>query len=136
MDKILWLIRGVSGSGKSTVAKQLLSLPDSVAYAADDYHTDREGNYNWKVENLGKSHDWCKNEVDHAMFQSTPNIVVHNTSTSAKETKPYLKLAEKYGYKIMSLVVENLHGNDSIHNVPQEVRDNQEKRLRDSLTLQ
>lgn len=63
-------------------------------------------------------------------------IIVSNTTTTEKELKPYIDLAEEYGYKVVSLIVENRHGNDSIHNVPQEIRDSQENRLRNSLKLQ
>jgi len=32
--------------------------------------------------------------------------------------KPYYELAEKYGYKVHSLIVENRHGGINTHNVP------------------
>jgi hypothetical protein len=32
----------------------------------------------------------------------------------------YFKLAEKYGYKVVSLIVENRHGSQNIHGVPEE----------------
>ena len=40
------------------------------------------------------------------------------------------------GLSVVSLIVENRHGSDSIHSVPQETRDVQERRLRNSLQLQ
>ena len=137
MNKTLYILRSVSGAGKTTLANTLEeSLPEAIALAADDYHYDKDGNYNWKQENMYLAHQWCKGAVKETMKQTYKNIIVHNTNTTEKETTPYIKLAEKYSYKVVSLVVENLHGNDSVHNVPQEVRDNQEKRLRNSLKLQ
>lgn len=136
MSKTLYILKGVSGAGKSTLAVQLCELSDTVAFAADDYHyMVGNGVYDWKPENMKKAHQWCRESVEGSMQQGF-NIVVHNTNTCEKETKPYTELAENYGYKVVSLVVENLHGNNSVHNVPQEVRDNQEKRLRNSLKLQ
>ena len=70
------------------------------------------------------------------MEQGLLKIIVSNTSTTQKELAPYQDLAEEYEYQVVSLVVENRHGNNSIHNVPQNIRDAQEKRLRDSLKLQ
>jgi hypothetical protein len=32
----------------------------------------------------------------------------------------YFKLAEKYGWKVVSLIVENRHGSQNIHGVPEE----------------
>lgn len=135
MNKTLYILRGVSGSGKTTLAKQLCEMTNTISIAADDYHYDNAGNYNFKFENLKAAHNWCRESVEGLMSHNF-NVVLHNTNTSEKEVKPYLGLAEKFGYKVVSLVVENLHGNKDVHNVPQEVRDNQEKRLRNSLKLQ
>ena len=54
------------------------------------------------------------------MIKNEPNIVVSNTFTTEKELQPYLELAMKYDYKVVSLIVENRHGSQSIHNVPEE----------------
>ena len=48
------------------------------------------------------------------------DIVVSNTFTRAWEMEPYFELAEKYGYKVHTLVVENRHGGVNEHNVPAE----------------
>ena len=47
-------------------------------------------------------------------------IVVSNTSTTERELQPYLDLANEFGYTVVSLVVENRHGNTNVHDVPQE----------------
>ena len=133
--KTLYLLRGVSGCGKTTLAVTLCEIPNTVAIAADDYHYDQDGNYNWKPENIRDAHDWCKESVNGLMIQGF-NVVVHNTNTTQKEIQPYLDMAEKYGYRVVSLVVENLHGNKDVHNVPQHIRDAQERRLRESIKLQ
>ncbi len=136
MNKVIYILRGVSGSGKTTLAKTLeKSLPHAVSYAADDYHYDSEGNYNFKFENLNEAHKSCQANVKFAMENDWMNIVVHNTSTTEKEMKPYLDLAEKYGYDVVSLVVENRHGNKDVHNVPDNVRKIQEGRLKSNLKL-
>lgn len=138
MDKTLYILRGVSGSGKTTLAETLeKSLPKAVAIAADDYHYDKEGNYNFKIENLSKAHNWCKAKVKASMKWGNKfdNIILHNTNTTEKELKPYLDLAEKYNYKVVSLVVENRHGNIDVHNVPDGVKEGQERKLRNNLKL-
>jgi hypothetical protein len=43
--------------------------------------------------------------------------------------EPYLKLAEKYDYKVVSLIVENRHGNKSVHNVPDETMEKMRNRF-------
>jgi hypothetical protein len=47
-------------------------------------------------------------------------VVVSNTFTQAWEMQPYFDLAEKYGYRVYSLIVENRHGGVNEHGVPEE----------------
>ncbi len=133
--KQLIILRGVSGAGKSTVA-EIISEGYWPICEADQYHYTENGVYDWKPENVGKAHAWCQSIVRDAMASNIKKIIVSNTSTTEKELKPYFTLAEEFGYQVISLVVENRHGNDSIHEVPQHIRDQQEKRLRSSLKLQ
>lgn len=130
----LYILRGVSGCGKTTLAKALCELPNTVAVAADDYHYDEYGNYNFRFENLKAAHQWSQKAVAGYMGWGR-DIVVHNTNTTDKEIQPYLELAEKRGYRVVSLVVENRHGNSDVHDVPEEVKDKQEQRIKNSLKL-
>jgi hypothetical protein len=47
-------------------------------------------------------------------------IVVSNTFTQEWEMEKYYELAEEYGYKIFSIIVENRHGGINQHGVPAE----------------
>lgn len=132
----LYLLRAASGSGKTTLAMELEKyLPNSIAFAADDYHYDEKGYYDFKFENLAKAHRACQERTKWAMFNKKCSIIVHNTNTTEKEIKPYLDLAEQYNYKVVSLVVENRHGNKSVHDVPDDVVTKQKHRLKNSLKL-
>ena len=119
--KTLILLRGLPGSGKSTFAKLFHT---TFWFEADKYFEDEDGNYYFDPTKLKEAHQWCKNRVEFSM--NAPNgfppelIVVSNTSTTEKELEPYLELATKYDYKVVSLIVENRHGSQSIHNVPEE----------------
>lgn len=135
MENKLIILRGVSGSGKTTLAKHLSQLPHTIAIAADDYwYKLGGGKYAFDTSKLGDAHSWCRGSVDRLMQQGF-DIVLHNTNTSEKELKPYLEMAEAYGYTITSLVVENRHGGNSVHNVPNGVLDGQERRLANSIKL-
>lgn len=122
--KTLILLRGLPGAGKSSFANLIWS--SGVVFEADKYFYDEDGNYNFDASKLGLAHKWCQLQVEHAMEdnqtnpQYYPEIVVSNTSTTEKELQPYLDLATKYDYKVVSLIVENRHGNKSVHNVPEE----------------
>ena len=77
------------------------------------------GQYVFDVRELHNAHKWCQERSEFLMDLGRP-VVVSNTFTTEKELKPYLALAEKYGYRVTSLIVENRHGNQSVHNVPEE----------------
>jgi phenolic acid decarboxylase len=47
-------------------------------------------------------------------------IVVSNTFTQEWEMEVYYKLAEQYGYRVYSLIVENRHNGINEHGVPED----------------
>jgi hypothetical protein len=133
MTKVLFLLRGLPGSGKTSLAHHIWS--HGVICEADKYFYNEDGKYVFDASKLGEAHKWCQNEVEIRMKdnqvnpQYYPEIVVSNTSTTEKELQPYIDLAEKYGYMVVSLVVENRHGNKSVHNVPDETMEKMRNRF-------
>lgn len=129
MAKELFLLRGLPGSGKSTLATQL----GGSLVEADRYFM-HYGDYKFDASKLKEAHAWCREqvgkwmEVDNAGYD-VDRIVVSNTFTQEWEMKPYYELAEKYGYRVYSIVVENRHGGKNIHNVPDEAIDKMRKRF-------
>lgn len=122
--KKLFLLRGLPGSGKSTLAKSL----NEVYFEADQYFM-VDGEYKFDATKLKTSHEWCQLRTERSMENEWVRIVVSNTFTQEWEMEPYYKLAEKYGYVVFSLIVENRHGGTNVHNVPTEVLDKMEKRF-------
>lgn len=133
---MLYLLRGVSGSGKTTLAKTLeASLYKATCVAADDffYHN---GEYKWERDRLRDAHAWCLGVVSDAMeIGSVKNIIVHNTFTADKQLRPYVELAEANDWNVTVLVVENRHGNSSVHDVPEETLERQRRQLHGSIKL-
>lgn len=127
------MARGLPGAGKTSFANLIWS--SSVIFEADKYFYDINGKYNFNASELGNAHKFCKEQVEHAMEankqnpQFYPEIVVSNTSTTQKEMQPYFDLAEKYDYKVVSLIVENRHGNVSVHSVPVETLEKMKNRF-------
>ena len=114
--KDLILLRGLPGSGKTTLGYGFGVVPLS----ADDYFHDEEGNYDFNARDLPKAHKWCRIRTEHQMEDGVEKIVVANTFTQEWEFKEYYELANQYGYRVHSLIVENRHGSKDIHNVPAE----------------
>lgn len=138
--KVLWLLRGVSGCGKSTIATYLrekfnIADYETIHYEADMYFYDEYGEYIFDASKLIEAHSWCRHRVESGMFEGIDNIIISNTSTTEKELQPYLDLAETYDYTVFSLVVENRHGNKDIHDVPEKTRELQAQRLMNNIKL-
>lgn len=135
MNKFLILLRGLPGSGKSTFAHLMWS--DFVICEADQYFYDKEGNYNFNPSKLKQAHKYCRDKVEtfmkdnHSNPQYYQEIVVSNTFTRKWEMDEYFKLAEQYGYKVISLIVENRHGGKNVHGVP----DDKIKEMRDRFEI-
>lgn len=114
-DKTLILFRGIPGSGKSTAADLLVEHN----VAADDYFDLFHGGQ-FKGDLLREAHKWCQNVAGGWMSQRVDKVGVHNTFTRIREMRPYFQMAEKHGYRVISLIVENRHGSLSVHDVPEE----------------
>lgn len=127
LDKVLIIVRGLPGSGKSSFAEQISQ--NDVYIEADQFWFDEEGNYNFDVSRIGEAHYWCQQHVDEWMCKGFPQITVSNTSTTEKELESYYYLAEKYGYKVYSLIMENRHNGVNCHNVPDQTLDKMRSRF-------
>ena len=121
MEKTLYIVRGIPGSGKSTFAKSL----GGAHFEADMFFM-KNGEYKYDMFKIKEAHKWCQDSVNTAMILNTTaalneTIVVSNTFTQEWEMKPYFDLAETHGYKVFSIIVENRHGGTNEHGVPDEV---------------
>ena len=113
----LIIVRGLPGSGKSTFAKSL----GGEHIEADMFFVDREtGEYKFEATKLKLAHNWCAIQVQKAMVEDEPKIIVSNTFTQEWEMKTYYDLAKMHGYRVFSIIVENRHDGINEHNVPEE----------------
>jgi predicted kinase len=120
--KNLYLLRGLPGSGKSTLAREI-----GDAFVEADMFFMSNGEYKFDGSKIKDAHAWCKSTVrewmeinDNTWGIEFANIAVSNTFTQEWEMEDYYKLAEEYGYKVFSMIVENRHGGVNIHECPEE----------------
>jgi len=115
--KQLFLLRGLPGAGKSTLAKTLVKK-DYCHKEADMFFVDRDGNYKFDLSKIKDAHKWCQDEIEFVMKYDHSPLVVSNTFTQEWEMQPYIELANKYGYQVHSLIVENRHEGVNEHGMP------------------
>ena len=117
MEKILYIVRGIPVSVKSTFAKTL----GGQHYEADIYFIDpTTGEYKFDGTKIKNAHAWCLDRAKTDMAVAREKIVVSNTFTQEWEMEPYFELAKEYEYKVFSVIIENRHGNTNEHNVPED----------------
>ncbi|XP_074024141.1 NEDD4-binding protein 2-like 2 isoform X1 [Numenius arquata] len=99
-QKWLLILRGLPGSGKSTLSRILLGQSrDGIVFSTDDYFRQQDG-YTYNAAQLGDAHDWNQKRAKQAMEQGKSPVIIDNTNTQAWEMKPYVEVALEKGYRV------------------------------------
>ncbi len=119
MNKILVLVRGLPGSGKSTFC----NLIADARTAADDFPGLYDGGFH--PELLPQAHRFCQRTTRGHLVLTAPNrriIAVDNTFSQRWEMEPYLQMTKELGVRVnvvdlydgglddAALVARNTHG--------------------------
>ena len=113
---MLYIVRGLPGSGKSTFAHSK-RFAGALVLENDMYHV-KDGKYKFDRENMPDAIYWCqeacRNALEHGM-----DVVVANTFTKPEYIKIFEEMAKHYGHEFKVL---KCTGNwQNVHNVPEDV---------------
>lgn len=99
------LIRGLPGSGKSTMAKRMLGYRHLEA----DMFFEIDGKYVYDASKIREAHDWCVSEAN-ASLKSGQSVVVSNIFAKGWEIERYTSLG--FHFRIIEAKGNwpNLHG--------------------------
>ena len=107
MIKMLLFVRGLPGSGKSTVAEKYKAKhhDSCIVCSTDEYWMRPDGRYDWNYELIGEAHAWNQNRVERYLASEQAMdwdtiVIVDNTNVNFKEMKPYIIMALEFGYDI------------------------------------
>lgn len=102
--KTVYIMRGISGSGKSTVAKKLCH--EGFICSTDAYFM-VNGEYKFDRSKLGQYHQWNFENFCNFLKQDAATVCVDNTNTTRKEYQRYIDKAKEFGYEVMVVTVGN-----------------------------
>ncbi|XP_017316672.1 NEDD4-binding protein 2 [Ictalurus punctatus] len=99
--QVLVLLRGAPGSGKTTLASEMLEQnPGGIVLSTDEYFT-QNGVYHFEPHLLGEAHAWNHQRAKEAFEERLTPIIIDNTNLQCWEMKPYVALAQKHKYRVL-----------------------------------
>ena len=123
MPKLLSICRGCPGSGKSYLARSL----DGLVLSTDDFFM-KNGKYIFEPSLIAQAHAWNQKRARKAMQDGFEHIIIDNTNTKLWEMKPYVEMAERFGYQVEFIESKTPWAKDSkecairnTHGVPEKV---------------
>lgn len=115
---MLILIRGLPGSGKTTLAKRLLEvIPNSKHFEMNQYRINSDGEYNYDPTQNQNVANICKIDALIALEKGF-TVIVSNTFTRRWEMVDYINYV--IIYNIPYQIIECYSQFKSEHNVPNE----------------
>lgn len=113
---MLWLIRGLPGSGKTFLARRWFR---GFFHIEQDMFMMREGEYVFDPDKLSRNHAYCKEICEGALLLGA-DCVVSNTFTQLWEIIDYISMAKRIGTDYQIITKRAVFSETPIHGVPAE----------------
>jgi 2',3'-cyclic-nucleotide 3'-phosphodiesterase len=100
-SKTMFIMRGLPGSGKSTLVKKIQAkYKGAVVCSADNYFSN-DGEYKFEHDELSYAHQECKNKAKEACDAGEPVVVIDNTNIRRWEMNNYFGIAHQKNYDVI-----------------------------------
>lgn len=99
--RIAYIMRGISGSGKSTIVSAIAKEERGRICSTDEYFTDNEtGEYCFDQKRLAEYHDANYRDFKFFAVYQTPSLICDNTNSQLWQFARYITIAKKAGYVV------------------------------------
>lgn len=127
---MLIFIRGLPGSGKTTVARTLSKTSRYICSVAADDWFELFNDGVFEASELKQAHAYCQRVARNFCEADARNVtIIHNTGTRQWEIEPYRKIAAETGHMFALLKAEGKFQN--VHGVPDATIDAMRNRWED-----
>ncbi|MBP6334450.1 MAG: AAA family ATPase [Bacteroidia bacterium] len=114
-------LRGLPGSGKTSLALRLSENGKYPIHSVDDYFIDKQTNeYTFDHLKNHLAYSACEAKTRQSMIDGYEKVFLDNTFTMEWEMEPYFHLAKEFDYDVFVLTVENWHGGKNRHQISEE----------------
>lgn len=103
--KIAYIMRGVPGSGKSTIAK-MLANGNGVIHSTDDYFY-VDGEYCFNPFQLSENHDRNFQAFCRSLDEGVPIVICDNTNVRRCDFEGYVNSAIQAGYLVAFVIMSH-----------------------------
>ena len=102
-SQVMFLMRGLPGSGKSTIVRSLKALygKNATVCSADYFFYNDQGEYQFDEKLLAAAHSSCQQKAKEACSKGSPAVIIDNTNVKKWEMKFYLQQANICGYVVI-----------------------------------
>ncbi len=127
--KILYIVRGPFGTGKTEFAR---TICNNVVSCWDYYAQYGENKWNEKLKPYADQ--YCRTQVERLMDDGCDSIVVTNSFSKQQDLDDYYQLANTHEYKVFCVVMDTRNPQEYVRDVPKEVILKQVIQLKNSMT--
>jgi tRNA uridine 5-carbamoylmethylation protein Kti12 len=103
--KIAFIMKGLPGSGKSSIAELLYTTSkSSIIHSTDNYHI-VNGKYKFNKERLWEFHETNLEAFKKSCKKGIKVVICDNTNIKKVFYSNYVKIAKKHGYKVHIITI-------------------------------